>query len=78
MDCGQHFHFSAMQFDHVVDNKMFNLSDAAHDDIPFPVIQEEIAKCEVVCANCHSIRSHQRQRQRQHHRLDIYRRYQKG
>ena len=50
-----------MQFDHLPGKgrvKKFQLNNGQlYSDIQ---IQEEIAKCEIVCANCHAIRTHKR------------------
>ena len=53
LDCGGQFHSSQMDFDHVRGQKVSEVpilrSNAA--------ILEEAAKCEVVCANCHRVRT---------------------
>ena len=58
-DCGGMFHPSAMQWDHrpgveKVDDvsRMYGLSRER--------VLEEIAKCDLVCANCHAVRTHDR------------------
>lgn len=48
-----------MDFDHLGD-KRFLISSAARRGISFDKIKQEIAKCEVVCANCHRNRTHMR------------------
>jgi hypothetical protein len=57
-DCGTRFPLVAMQFDHVRGKKMFNLSQFGMRS--FARITAEIEKCEVVCANCHAVRTHRR------------------
>lgn len=57
-DCGYRAHYAALQFDHLKD-KAFTIS-AKHLNRPWEVVLEEIAKCDVVCANCHSIRTFNR------------------
>lgn len=57
-DCGGSFSPVAMQFDHVRGKKLFNLSQFGGRS--FDKIYEEIEKCEIVCANCHSVRTHKR------------------
>lgn len=42
-----------LEFDHVEDDKQFNISEAIRDHFPLKQIQEEIQKCQVRCANCH-------------------------
>jgi hypothetical protein len=54
MDCGCIFHFEAMEFDHVRGEKQFNLS---RPPLNLRRIAEEIAKCDLVCAVCHRIRT---------------------
>lgn len=57
-DCGGKFHPVAMDFDHVLDNKLWNISRmTAHS---FDKLIDEIKKCEVVCSNCHRVRTHNR------------------
>ena len=58
-DCGYNEHPAALQFDHIEDNKVGNVSTMA-GSYGFHKILEEIEKCEVVCANCHSVRTARR------------------
>jgi hypothetical protein len=60
MDCGIKYPFYVMQFDHVSGKKEFNLSHAGRSTIAPKRILAELAKCDVVCANCHFERSYQR------------------
>jgi 5-methylcytosine-specific restriction endonuclease McrA len=53
-DCGYRFHHSALQFDHLRD-KRFNIS--GNINLAWSRILEEVEKCEVVCANCHMMRT---------------------
>lgn len=57
-DCGVKYHYSAMQFDHLKDKKFAVAVGKDHRAIN--KLLEEIRKCEVVCANCHAIRSWER------------------
>lgn len=57
-DCGKLFHPCQMQFDHLKDKK-FNVSEILAN-YTWETIEKEIAKCEVVCANCHCLRTHRR------------------
>jgi len=58
VDCGIKYPYYVMDFDHLEDKvggishliKFNNISQ----------LKKEIAKCEVVCSNCHRIRTHQR------------------
>jgi hypothetical protein len=57
-DCGETNHI-VLDFDHL-GNKKYNVSRMIHDGFSWAAIKKEIAKCEVVCANCHRIRTHLR------------------
>ena len=58
-DCGQLFHHCAMDFDHVRGQKVESVSflKKFHS---ISKIKKEIEKCEVVCANCHRVRTYNR------------------
>lgn len=58
-DCGVQYPSPAMQFDHVSGEKVANVSEMPHK-FGIEKIKAEIMKCEVVCANCHAIRTHRR------------------
>lgn len=58
VDCGVNNHI-VLDFDHLSDKK-YNVSRMIHDGFSWAAIKKEIAKCEVVCANCHRIRTHDR------------------
>jgi hypothetical protein len=62
-DCGQRYPHYVMDFDHRKGvKKCFNISIAGGQTrISWERIAAEIAKCDVVCANCHRIRTHLRQ-----------------
>lgn len=63
-DCGYTFHPCAMDFDHVRGEKKLCVASFARRSALKALI-EEIAKCDVVCANCHRIRTFNRiQRER--------------
>jgi len=57
-DCGKQYPYYVMQFDHLAE-KSFEIS------LGFKYgkekLEAELAKCDVVCANCHAERTHQRQ-----------------
>lgn len=59
-DCGYNAHPAALEFDHILGGKQANVS--ALIGYTWVRIQAEIAKCEVVCANCHRIRTVERLR----------------
>lgn len=58
-DCGKRHPYYVMQFDHVRGDKVGNINIMSRKT-SLDVIKEEIDKCELVCANCHSVRTHQR------------------
>jgi len=58
-DCGYAAHPAALEFDHLPGvGKVQNI--AAMPCNSWAAIEAEIAKCEVVCANCHRIRTAER------------------
>lgn len=57
LDCGREFPPCAMQFDHVRGKKIMNVSRMAKRTFSRKKLLAEIAKCELVCANCHAIRT---------------------
>lgn len=59
-DCTNSFPPECMDFDHVRGEKLFNIGHMAARTPPLQVILDEIAKCELVCANCHRIRTRKR------------------
>ena len=60
MDCGLQFSHYVMDFDHVRGQKLFKLAEARDDNLSTKRLRAEIAKCEVVCSNCHRERTWQR------------------
>jgi hypothetical protein len=56
-DCGHSFPYYVMQFDHVRGEKLFNIG-ANYAGVTREKLIAEIEKCDVVCANCHAIRTH--------------------
>ena len=63
-DCGVRYPFWIMQFDHVRGEKLFVLSSTSSRALQ--KVKDEIAKCDVVCANCHRIRTYKSQQQARH------------
>jgi hypothetical protein len=60
--CGRCYHHAAMQWDHLPGAaKLDEVSNLVRRHCR-KLILEEIAKCELVCANCHAIRSYERRR----------------
>lgn len=57
-DCGIKYPYYVMDFDHVRGRKLLNLGAARCK--PTRMVEAEIAKCDVVCANCHRKREFRR------------------
>lgn len=58
VDCGFAAHPAALQFDHVRGEKLFEIGSKT--SMAWERMEAEIAKCDVVCANCHAIRTAER------------------
>ena len=64
VDCGIGYPYYVMEFDHLdAKTKHFNVG-AGVTCASYERLIAEIAKCEVVCANCHAERTHQRKQAR--------------
>ncbi len=61
VDCGYKDHPSALDFDHTCDDKLFDIGSGA--SLSREKLQREIDKCDVVCANCHRIRTYNRRKE---------------
>ena len=59
VDCGINYPYYVMDFDHVRGQKHANVMELV-STLSKKKIDEEIAKCEIVCSNCHRIRTHMR------------------
>ena len=57
-DCGRSYPPYVMDFDHVIGEKEFNIGMAPALNKPLKKVIEEIAKCDVVCSNCHRERTY--------------------
>jgi hypothetical protein len=57
-DCGYREHHAALEFDHIEGRVLGTVSSLAGSS--FARVLKEIARCEVVCRNCHGIRTHER------------------
>lgn len=55
VDCGES-NIATLQFDHVKGKKTENISFLIKNST-LNKIKKEISKCEIVCANCHAIRT---------------------
>jgi hypothetical protein len=60
------FAFTAMEFDHVPERgtKKFMIGQAHLSKVSFASLESEIKKCDLVCANCHKIRTARRHAER--------------
>ena len=59
VDCGYSKHPYALDFDHLRDKK-YNIGSLARSRCSPETLWSEIAKCEIRCANCHRIKTHER------------------
>ncbi len=60
-DCGGVFDPVCMDFDHLPGHaKVMDVSQMRRRRMAWDTIKEEVAKCEVVCANCHRLRTKHR------------------
>ena len=59
IDCNGTFPFHVMDFDHVRGLKRFNVGEMGTHSLQ--AITDEIEKCDLICANCHRIRTYDRQ-----------------
>jgi hypothetical protein len=57
MDCGRKFPTCCMDFDHTGEDKVEIVSRLVGSMAPKERILAEIAKCDLICANCHRIRT---------------------
>lgn len=60
-ECGERYHYSQMDFDHIDGKKKHNIARYANSAVSIKTIKDELAKCELVCANCHRLRTWIRQ-----------------
>jgi len=68
IDCGNS-DIRVLEFDHVRGEKKMDVTKMVSSAYSWDKIQEEIDKCEVVCSNCHKIRTYSR--------MDCYRKEEK-
>ena len=61
-DCKNTYPLCVMDFDHVSGDKRMGISEAAVGALSLRKLKEEMSKCEVVCANCHRIRTARRRK----------------
>lgn len=64
-DCAGRFHPVAMDFDHTGSDKTAGVAHLVGLG-SWSAIEREIKKCELVCANCHRVRTYTRARNKSH------------
>lgn len=60
VDCGHSFHFAAMDWDHLPGYDKVGQVNRLLLTYNKQVVLDEIAKCDLVCSNCHRVRSYER------------------
>lgn len=59
--CGYNEHGVALQFDHIDgSHKKESVSNLIRSDYAWETIKKEIAKCQVLCSNCHAVVTQER------------------
>lgn len=61
-DCGHTYPPYVLDFDHVRGTKRMDISTMVHKGRSVRMLATEISKCDLVCANCHRIRTFTRDR----------------
>lgn len=59
-DCGGEFHPAAMVFDHLPGTEKIENPATLASQGKRRKLEEELLKCELVCANCHAVRTENR------------------
>jgi hypothetical protein len=59
-DCGVFYPYYVMQLDHLPGFEKIESLASLINKVSMERVWEEVAKCELVCANCHAIRTHKR------------------
>lgn len=60
VDCGCYFPYYVMDFDHRPGEKKSFMVSRAVQQRTIATAMREIAKCDLVCSNCHRVRTHKR------------------
>jgi hypothetical protein len=56
-DCGLKYPHYVMDFDHIGDDKKSGLSELVNSRASWETILKEISKCDLICSNCHRVRT---------------------
>lgn len=60
-DCEKKYPYYVMDFDHhPEEEKLYNIANMARERLSLDLVKKEISKCDIVCSNCHRIRTHNR------------------
>lgn len=59
-DCKRKYPTACMDFDHVRGTKSYNIAHMVKLAYSIEAIKKELEKCELVCSNCHRIRTRDR------------------
>lgn len=60
-DCKKDWPYYVMDFDHREgEEKLHNVSQMASEKLSLEAVKKEISKCDIVCSNCHRIRTYNR------------------
>jgi hypothetical protein len=57
-DCREEYPYFVLDFDHIGSDKLFDISQYRVHTTDINKLKDEMAKCELVCANCHRMRTH--------------------
>ncbi len=60
MDCGFDKHLAALEFDHVRGGKVSDIAILLSKGGNWDILVAEADKCDLVCANCHRVRTSER------------------
>lgn len=59
-DCNISYHPFVMDWDHVRGTKLKDISELVRSAVSWAKLKEELTKCELVCSNCHRLRTGKR------------------
>jgi len=60
VDCVTRYPYYVMDYDHCRGEKLFEIADSIKNPVSMERLLAEIAKCDLICANCHRIRTFKR------------------